>query len=132
MSIRKASTDDIPAIERLIEMNSDTLLPREREDLAKNINAFYVYELDNKRIAGCCCLEVYSPKIAEIRTVAVDTEFRLNGYGSELVKAAVADANKLNIREIMVVTSNPAFFEKLNFSTCLNEKYALFWDKDKK
>lgn len=130
MTIRKASSADIDAIKDLIRANLDTLLPREDTDIEKNINFFFVKEVDGK-IVGCCCLEIYSPKIAEIRTVAVAHSCRMNGYGSELVSAAIEEANKSKIKEIMVVTSNPKFFEKLNFSTCLNEKYALFWNSNK-
>ena len=130
MTVRKGTLKDIPSIKELIRSNQETLIERSDEEIAKIIDNFYVKEVKNK-IVGCCCLEIYSPKIAEIRSVAVANEHRMHGYGSELVEAAVEDANKHNILEIMVVTSNPDFFKKLDFGTCLNEKYALFWNNPK-
>lgn len=125
--LRKAKVGDIPAIQTLIHENLDKLLPRETREIEDLIAFFYVVEEDDGQVVGCCCLEVYSPKIAEIRSVAVRSDRRERGYGSDLVHAAVADARQQNIREIMVVTSSLPFFQQLGFSQCLNEKYALFW-----
>ena len=44
-----------------------------------------------------------------------------------LTDAVVAEAQRRGIPQVLVVTSNREFFEKLNFGSCLNEKYALFW-----
>lgn len=127
MTVRKATQNDILSIKKLILSNQDTLIQRSDQEIEKYIKNFFVKESEGE-IVGCCCLEVYSPKIAEVRSVAVHPDHRMHGYGSELVQAAVEEANSLNILEIMVVTSNPNFFERLSFSTCLNEKYALFWN----
>ena len=124
--VRLATPADIPGIIALVEANPDTLLPRLPEEVAKLLPAFWVAEADG-HVVGCCCLEVYSPKIAEIRTLVVAREYRDRGLGSELVKTAVAEAKRHSIREILVVTSNVPFFEQLNFGACLHEKYALFY-----
>ena len=126
--IRKATQADVPHILALINQNLDTLLPREQGEVDSLVESFFVYEKD-RRIIGCSCLEVYSKKIAEIRTVAVDKEFRNQGIGSELINAALEDGKKRNIYEIMVVTSSVNFFAGLGFSTCMNEKYAMFWNE---
>lgn len=131
MKIRTATHSDIHAIESLIRENPDTLLNRNDGEIERLIDSFYVAE-EQGMILGCCCLEVYSPKIAEIRSVAVKKEARNQGIGSQLVSQAIADANNKNILEIMVVTSNLQFFEQLQFGPCLNEKYALFWSGKKK
>ena len=131
MNIRPATPLDIPAIETLIRDNPDTLLPRHEGEIDRLIDSFFVAE-ENGQIIGCCCLEVYSSKIAEIRSVAVKRDARKQGIGSLLVTRAIAEANSRNIREIMVVTSNLHFFEQLEFGPCLNEKYALFWKGTKK
>jgi amino-acid N-acetyltransferase len=130
MTVRKATIQDIPDIQQLIFSNQDTLIKRSEDEIEKIIDHFYV-KIADKKIVGCCCLEIYSPKIAEIRSVAVADDYRMHGFGTELVEAAVEEANKHNIMEIMVVTSNPEFFKKLDFTTCLNEKYALFWNNPK-
>lgn len=125
--LRKATTQDIRGLLALVKQNPDTLLPRSDQEYQNLIDTTWVVEVDGM-IVGCATLEVYSPKIAEVRSVAVHPEFRSRGFGSALVGAAVAEARSKNIREIMVVTSNPEFFRSLGFGACLNEKYALFMD----
>jgi amino-acid N-acetyltransferase len=125
-TLRKATLQDVDAIRYVIDSNLDRLLPRHREDVIELLDSFYVID-EGGTIVGCCCLEVYSPKIAEVRSLAVMSNKRGHDYGSQLVKQCIADAQRLNIRQILVVTSSPEFFERLNFGLCLNEKYAMFW-----
>jgi len=126
MSIRKATRDDIPAIKELIAANPKTIISRSEDELNALIEGFWVAEHEG-RVVGCCCLEVYSPKIAEIRTVIVDESARGLGFGGALVKVAADEAESQNIREVMVVTSSPEYFNKLGFGECLHEKWALFY-----
>jgi amino-acid N-acetyltransferase len=125
--IRRATGQDIDAILSLINTNTDRLLPRDRDELAQLIDSFWVADEDGD-IVGCCCLEVYSPKIAELRSLAVRESHRRRGLGAQLTAAAVDEANRRGIPQVLVVTSNREFFERLNFGSCLNEKYALFWN----
>lgn len=126
MSIRKATRDDIPSIKELIAANPTTILARSEDELNSLIDGFWVAEHEG-RVVGCCCLEVYSPKIAEIRTVIVHRSAQGMGFGSALVKTAADEAERQNIREVMVVTSSPEYFNKLGFGECLHEKWALFY-----
>jgi N-acetylglutamate synthase-like GNAT family acetyltransferase len=125
--LRKATFEDIEQIQQLIDTNIDKLLPRTNEELSELIEFFWVIEEVDGRIVGCCCLEVYSPKIAEVRSLAVHADCRGKGYGEMLVNAAIDEAQRQKVKQILVVTSTREFFEKLNFGPCLNEKYALFW-----
>ncbi|MHB8748864.1 MAG: GNAT family N-acetyltransferase [Aggregatilineales bacterium] len=124
--LRKATLQDVDGILAVIDANLDKLLPRTREDTIPLLDSFYVIDED-RVVVGCACLEVYSPKIAEIRSLAVLAEHRGHEYGAMLVKQCIADAQRLKIRQILVVTSTPEFFEKMDFGLCLNEKYAMFW-----
>jgi amino-acid N-acetyltransferase len=126
MSIRKATLTDIPAIKELITANPSTILARTDDELVSLIDNFWVAE-HNRAIVGCCCLEIYSPKIAEIRTVIVHESVRGMGFGAALVRAAADEAERQSIREVMVVTSSPDYFAKLGFGECLHEKWALFY-----
>lgn len=125
--IRTASSADIPMLISLVGENLDRLLPRSFEEFAELIDTTWVFE-EHGEIVGCSTLEVYSPKISEIRNVAVKDGFRGKGIGKALINRAVEEARRRNIRQILVVTSSPDYFEKLNFGPCLNEKYALFWN----
>ena len=128
MILRKAKMTDVPGIAALIAENLDTILKRSPAEIEGLIDCFWVIEEDNAEITGCACLEVYSSKIAEIRTVAVRKSCRRRGYGKMLVQAAVEEAKKLNIHEVMAITSTPEFFRQINFGPCLNEKFAVFFN----
>lgn len=123
--IRKASLTDIPNLLELLEQSSDKLLQRTVKEYQEVLGNTWVAVEDGK-IVGCATLEIYSPKIAEIRSVAVDKAYRNRGFGTQLVQVAAAEAKAKNIYEVMVVTSSPEFFRSLGFGQCLNEKYALF------
>jgi amino-acid N-acetyltransferase len=125
--IRKAAPEDISGLVELVSENPQTLLPRTEADFRELLETTWVVAKDGKVVA-CATLEVYSPKISEIRNVAVRTEYRGRGYGQAIVQAAVDEANRRGIRQILVVTSSPEWFSKLNFGPCLKEKYALFWN----
>jgi amino-acid N-acetyltransferase len=124
--LRKARLDDIEPVKQLIDANLDKLLPRTIGELRELLDTLWVVD-ENNEIVGCCCLEVYSPKIAEVRSLAVREDRRQKGYGEMLVNVATEEAQRRNIRQVLVVTSTREFFENLNFGACLNEKYALFW-----
>ena len=127
--IRKLKESDIESLVKLVASYPQQLLPRSAEDFKDLKETTWVTEEDGQ-IVGCATLEVYSPKICEIRTVVVKDGYRHKGYGERMVGCAVSEARSRNIRQIMVVTSSPEYFEKLNFGPCLNEKYALFWNGD--
>jgi N-acetylglutamate synthase-like GNAT family acetyltransferase len=125
--LRPAQPGDVPAILALITEHAEQLLPRRRADVEALIETFWVME-ERGDVVGCCCLEVYSPKIAEVRSLAVRATARGRGYGARLVSAAVAEAKRRGIPQVLVVTSNVEFFSRQHFKPCLNEKYALFWE----
>lgn len=126
MGVRRAEAADVDGILAVVNRNADRLLARDRDEIASLLDTFWVAEADG-RVVGCSCLEVYSPKIAELRSLAVLPEYRGRGYGAALTAAAVEEAERRGIPQVLVVTSNREFFERLNFGPCLNEKYALFW-----
>ena len=124
--LRRARPEDVEPIRQVIDANLDKLLPRTSQEIRELLDMFWVVE-DDGQIVGCCCLEVYSPKIAELRSLAVLEAYRGKGYGEMLVQHVVGEAKARNVKQLLVVTSTPEFFEGLNFGSCLNEKYALFW-----
>ncbi len=126
-AVRKATESDIVGIQALIRANSDKLLPRANEDIRELLPTWWVIE-DEGQIVGTCCLEVYSPKIAEIRSLAVNESYRGKQYGAALVAVATEEAQRRKIPQVLVVTSTPEFFQNLNFGPCLNEKYVMFWN----
>ena len=83
--------------------------------------------VDRGRIVGFAALEIYSPKLAEIRSLAVMESMQGQGVGSMLVQQCVRLAQSRNILEVMAVTSSDDFFVSCGFDFTLpGEKKALF------
>lgn len=125
--VRLATEADIAGIQQLINANLDKVLPRTDDEIRELLPTWWVIE-DGGQIAGTCCLEIYSKKIAEIRTLVVRDGYRGKGYGAALVAVSTAEASSKGIQQVFVVTSTPEFFEGLNFGPALGEKFALFWN----
>lgn len=126
--IRTAKAEDFTAIDALIKANPKTIVPRKPEEFNELLNTFWIAESEGQ-IVGCVCLEIYSPKICEIRTLIVLDSLKGLGIGKALVKTALDIAKQHNIPQILVVTSDPQYFTGLGFGPDLNEKYALFYKR---
>lgn len=89
--------------------------------------SFFVADCDGQ-VIGTVALEVYSKKLAEVRSLAVDPKWKGCRIGSALVESCVRRAKSRRITEVMAITSAEKFFEKQGFSFALpNEKKALFY-----
>jgi amino-acid N-acetyltransferase len=126
--VRAARAGDAEAIAALIEpfVQAGTLLPRTATEIRDLIPTGFVAEHEGK-IVGFTALEIYSAKLAEIRSLAVTQDQQGAGLGKQLVAACVELAGKRNILEVMVVTSSEEFFRSCGFDFTLpGEKKALF------
>ena len=117
------------ALSALIEpfVRQRKLLPRTIDELALLLPNYFVAEAGH-RIVGCVALEVYSSKLAELRSLVVDPEFQGRGVGKLLVEACVNRAREEQILEVMAITSAEEFFQSCGFDFTLpGEKKALFY-----
>ena len=121
VKIETASEDDWPAIKKIIEENKDTLV----QDDLPSWNEFFVARHESG-IVGCAALVIYTKRLAELRTLAVAEAYKKNGIAPELVYACISKAQKAGVKDVLAISGNKDFFEKLNFSTFKDEKYALF------
>lgn len=124
--LRQAKQSDIKEIKQLIDYASkiNKVLSRPTKDLKENIKNFYVY-LEKARIIGCCSLEVYSKKLAEIRSLVVSPSKQRKGIGKSLVLACLKRAKKLKIYEVLSITDQIKFFKKVGFSGVLHNQMAM-------
>ncbi|KKW19248.1 MAG: N-acetyltransferase GCN5 [Parcubacteria group bacterium GW2011_GWA2_51_10] len=120
MKIRKAAIKDWPAIKKLLCEFPDKLM---QKHLPKP-SAFFVAIVDGK-IVGCCALDVYSKRLAELRSLAVTKKSQGQGIASKLVAVCVAAARKKKIYEVLAISGSEKFFAKHSFHTFHQEKYAL-------
>jgi amino-acid N-acetyltransferase len=126
--IREASRDDIPQLEELVDhfVTANRLLPRTFDELCDLIPFGFVATIDG-RIVGFSALEIYSAKLAEIRSLAVHVDHQGRGIGRQLVQRCVDLAVHRNVLEVMAITSADGFFHACGFDFTLpGEKKALF------
>ena len=102
------------------------ILQRTLDELEELLPSSFVAE-DAGRLVGFVALEVYSPKLAEIRSLVVAEDFQGRGVGKRLVDACVARAREDNVFEVMAITSSESFFQACGFDYTLpGEKKAFF------
>ena len=127
--IRSANHDDISKLAEFIVpfVEQKKILPRTSEELNELVETGFVAVEQNDIIVGFASLEIYSRKMAEIRSLVVAEERQGTGIGKKLVAACVERAHQRNILEVMVITSSDVFFQSCGFDFTLpGEKKALF------
>ena len=128
VTIRRATISDVAELSEFIKpfVAQGRLLQRTTMELEILVaNCFLaVYQ---GRVVGCAALEIYSDKLAELRSLAVEPNVRRMGIGHRLVDACVESAKQHNILEVMAITSSEEFFKSCGFDFTLpGEKKALF------
>ena len=126
--VRVATAEDLPELTSVVDyfVRTNRLLPRTVDELQDLLPFGFVAVSDNV-IVGFAALEIYSPKLAEIRSLAVIEHMQGLGIGRMLVEECVRLAQSRNILEVMVVTSSDDFFVSCGFDFTLpGEKKALF------
>lgn len=131
--VRPARGPDIRPLAELIApfVEQRKLLPRTVDELALLLPNYFVAEVSSSEgkshLIGCAALEVYSSKLAELRSLVVVPEYQGHGVGKLLVEACVNRAREERILEVMAITSSEDFFRSCGFDFTLpGEKKALF------
>ena len=126
--VRATTEDDVEDLGRFIEpfVEQGRLLPRTWDEL-EDLTMHGFVAVVNGEIIGFAALEIYSVKLAELRSLAVSSQFQGHGIGKALVNACVERAQRHNVFEIMAITSSEEFFQRCGFDFTLpGEKKALF------
>lgn len=117
MDIRNATTSDAGAIHSLITYYAefDRMLFCSLADIYEKVQIFKVAE-EPDGIVGCCALQVVWSDLAEIKSLAVDSDSAGRGVGSGLVEAALGDARRIGVKKVFTLTLEAGFFEKKGFA----------------
>jgi N-acetylglutamate synthase-like GNAT family acetyltransferase len=129
LHVRPTEGADFETLEAFIMpfVAAGRILPRTTEELRDLLQHGFLATLGGK-LVGFAALEVYSPKLGEIRSLAVSDDVHGKGVGRALVEACLARAQERAIFEVMVVTSEDAFFQRCGFDYTLpGQKRALFY-----
>ena len=115
--IRPARTSDIKAIRKIIDAYSlqRRLLSKETVMLYEDVQEFFVAESNNE-VIGCGALHVLWEDLGEVRTVAVNEDFRGQKIGHQLLEAIIYRAQSLGLKRLFCLTFETEFFGKHGFA----------------
>src|SRR4026209_2206559 len=100
--IRNATIHDVPRISEIINSHAELgkMLFKSYAQLYEDLRDFAVFERDG-RVLGCTAVSIIWSDLCEVRSLAVDDQYRGQGVGRALVEWCVAEARRLQIRRLM-------------------------------
>ena len=116
--VRPALIKDATGIHELLTNYSDQelLLPRSISEILPLIPQFLVIE-DQGRIIACVSLEIFSVELGEVRSLAVDPDYKNRQLGAKLLHAVESYARDLGLSKMMALTYVEGFFHKYGYET---------------
>jgi amino-acid N-acetyltransferase len=106
-AIRKAQKKDVRAIHALIResMENEEILKRTLADLERQIDEFYVLEVDGNPVA-CVALHFYpEQRKAEMACVCVDAKYENQGIGARLMQYSETQARTAGAVELFCLST---------------------------
>ncbi len=118
LKIRAAQEADITGILELVNgyAAQNLMLPRTVEQVRRALPNFLVATQAGK-VVGCGSNVQLTPKLTELRSLAVAPEMRGTGLGKRLVEALVVKARDVGYDKICALTLNEGFFNACGFET---------------
>jgi amino-acid N-acetyltransferase len=119
-SIRKAMKKDVRAIHALIQagIESDELLRRTKTEIERQIDDFYIFEVDRTPVA-CCAFHRYPEELkGEVACVFVDTRYENQGIGLKLARFADEQARAAGLNTMFCLSTQAVnyFVQKCGYS----------------
>lgn len=118
LSVRPAIIADATGIHDLLTSYSDqeVLLPRTINEILPLIPQFLVIEHQGE-IIGCVSLEIFSTELGEVRSLAVNPDYKNQQLGAKLLLNIEDYARQLGLRKMMALTYTEGFFHKYGYET---------------
>lgn len=122
MEVRKAASTDVESMQQLIQQFADVglMLPRTIKSLCEHLQCFTV-AVEDGQVIGVAGLHVLWKDLAEIRSLAVAPHVHGKGVGRKVVEHLIREAEHLGIPQVLSLTYQTGFFEKLNFHVIRKE-----------
>ena len=116
-AVRPARVGDVPAIDRLVAplVAERILLGKDRAVFYGTVQEFRVAEADGD-VIGCGAVHVMWDDLAEVRTLAVDGDWRGRRVGHALLARLEEDAADLGVRKLFCLTFEVPFFSAHGYS----------------
>jgi len=116
ITYKKPTLQDIPAMQQLVEpeIESGVILPRSNDEIATNIRSYFL-AMDVDKLVGFVALHIHSPSLAELRSMIINPAYRGQNIGTRLVENACDEGVRLGLKEVLALTYQQRFFERLGF-----------------
>lgn len=116
ITYRKAKFDDVENIHKLLNdyARQGLMLPRSRNSIYENLRDFVVAFKEDKMVA-CGALHFVWDRLAEVRSLAVEPEFKCLGIGRKIVEILEEDGIERGVQMFFTLTYQPGFFAKCEY-----------------
>ena len=114
--VRPARATDVKAVRLIIDQYAlqRRLLSKDTVKLYEDVQEFFVAENDGE-VIGCGALHVLWEDLGEVRTVAVNREYRRKRVGNQILEAITNRAISLGLKRLFCLTFETEFFAQHGF-----------------
>ena len=114
--VRPARATDVKAVRLIIDQYAlqRRLLSKDTVKLYEDVQEFFVAESDGD-VIGCGALHVLWEDLGEVRTVAVNQEYRRKRVGNQILEAITNRAISLGLKRLFCLTFETEFFAQHGF-----------------
>ena len=114
--VRPARVTDVKSIRAIIDQYAlqRRLLSKDTVKLYEDVQEFFVAESDGE-VIGCGALHVLWEDLGEVRTVAVNQEYRRKRVGNQILEAITKRAISLGLKRLFCLTFETEFFAQHGF-----------------
>jgi amino-acid N-acetyltransferase len=114
--VRPARATDVKAVRLIIDQYAlqRRLLSKDTVKLYEDVQEFFVAESDGE-VIGCGALHVLWEDLGEVRTVAVNQEYRRKRVGNQILEAITNRAISLGLKRLFCLTFEIEFFAQHGF-----------------
>jgi len=118
ITIRPAAEPDIQGILTIVNTYAaqNLMLPRTEGQIRHVLPCFLVAEHKGV-VVGCGSNVELTPRLVELRSLAVAADYRGLGLGKRLVQALIGRARAAGYDQICALTLSEGFFNRLGFAT---------------
>lgn len=127
MLIRKATLEDLKAIERLSDSEGDAVGWVMRPEIIRYINKLNIFvACDKDTVTGYLDYHYRKDLVAVLCIIVVDKAYRMQGIGKNLIQALIDEATHLEMKYILLkcpvdLPSN-SFYKALGFELIRTDK----------
>ncbi len=128
MSLRRTITDnlvlELPSQDTYAQLydlinhyaERKEMLPKTYDELYQRTRDFrLLVDRSSGEVLACSHLDIFTPVLAEVKSLAVKPEYQGQGYGKLMVEDCETEARELGIERIFALTYQVEFFKRVGY-----------------